>query len=177
MQLYQTEKREKFRLYFNEKESNNMAKALEGDISIRNLELCHFIETVLPQKFKECKGKRVMVMNVYYDMSNISAVVFLQDVAMAFPEPKEKFGFIKITDISFESKNSFDEWMEDKNYLYKVKKNTNNKKYEVIVFNMRTEDELDLSENDGYIEKKCGVIEYIIFLFIQKIRKQDRAYS
>ena len=42
---------------FNELETNNLEKILGDDISVKNLQLCSYIEETLPKFFNECNGK------------------------------------------------------------------------------------------------------------------------
>lgn len=87
MRICRTFSEEKLRV-FDDVESNNIKKAFKGNISIRNVNLCYFIENTLP-KFKECNGKRVMVLNIQNDTS-VNALVLLQDIDEQFNIPKEK---------------------------------------------------------------------------------------
>lgn len=108
MRICRTFSEEKLRVFFDDVESNNIKKAFKGNISIRNVNLCYFIENTLP-KFKECNGKRVMVLNIQNDTS-VNALVLLQDIDEQFNIPKEKSYWFKISEISFEDGKSFKEW-------------------------------------------------------------------
>ena len=99
MRICRTFSSEKLRVFFDDVESNNMKKAFKGNISIRNINLCYFIEKTLP-KFEECKGKRVMVLNIKNDES-VNALVLVQDVDEQFAIPKEKSYWFKRSEISF----------------------------------------------------------------------------
>ena len=44
MRICRTFSSEKLRVFFDDVESNNMKKAFKGNISIRNINLCYFIE-------------------------------------------------------------------------------------------------------------------------------------
>ena len=57
MQLYQAETDTKYRVFFNELETNNLEKIMGDDISIRNVQLCAYLEDTLPKAFSECIGK------------------------------------------------------------------------------------------------------------------------
>ena len=71
MRICRTFSSEKLRVFFDDVESNNMKKAFKGNISIRNINLCYFIEKTLP-KFEECKGKSKSFNECEYD-SHISS--------------------------------------------------------------------------------------------------------
>ena len=49
MQLYQAETDTKYRVFFNELETNNLEKIMGDDISIRNVQLCAYLEDTLPK--------------------------------------------------------------------------------------------------------------------------------
>ena len=74
MQLYQAETDTKYRVFFNELETNNLEKIMGDDISIRNVQLCAYLEDTLPKAFSECIGKRVMVLNIYNERDRKSVV-------------------------------------------------------------------------------------------------------
>ena len=101
MQLYQAETDTKYRVFFNELETNNLEKIMGDDISIRNVQLCAYLEDTLPKAFSECIGKRVMVLNIYNERPYITAVVLLQDIDISFAKPKDKKCMLKATNISF----------------------------------------------------------------------------
>lgn len=158
MKLCRTLSEKKLRVYFNDIESNNIKKTFKNNINIRNVNLCYFIENTLPH-FEECKGKRVMVLNIQNDAS-VSALVVLQDIDESFDVPKEKNYKFKISEISFKDGKSFKEWQKNKKYIYKIKE-VNDSEVKVLVYNMKTQDELSLYLYGGTINLTCNIIEYI----------------
>ena len=168
MRICRTFSEEKLRVFFDDVESNNIKKAFKGNISIRNVNLCYFIENTLP-KFKECSGKRVMVLNIQNDTS-VNALVLLQDIDEQFDIPKEKSYWFKISEISFEDGKSFKEWYKDKNYTYKIKE-VNDKEVKVLVYNMKAQDELSLCLYRGKINFTCNIIEYIFLQTVDILNK------
>lgn len=170
MQLYNTDSNTKFRIFFNELETNNLEKILGDDISVRNLQLCSYIEETLPKVFNECNGKRVMVLNVYNDRPYITALVLIQDINVEFPKPKEKSCLLKATNISFSDGKTFKKWLYDKNYFYKIINVTSNK-IKVVVFNMSKKDEMDLAQVDARINATGNIAKYIYLETAYKLEK------
>ncbi len=168
MKLCRTLSEEKLRVYFDDVESNNIKKAFKGNISIRNVNLCYFIENTLPH-FKECKGKRVMVLNIQDDAS-VNALVILQDIDESFDVPKDKNYWFKVSEISFKDGKSFKRWHKDKKYAYKIKEVTD-KEVKVLVYNMKPQDELSLYLYDGKINLTCNIIEYIFLQTTDMLNK------
>ncbi len=176
MQLFGMMSDTKYRVYFNEIESNNIRKALGNDVSIRNIKLCYFIERILPKMFDECIGKRIMVANIYSEDEYINAVVILQNIQIKFNKPKEKNYLFKATEISFEDIDSFNYWISNKKYIYKIIKQ-NSKQVKVVVFNVTTQDELLLSLSGGQINKVCNILEYVLLVAANKFREQISAFT
>ena len=174
MQLCYMMSDSKYRVYFNERETNNIRKILGNDISIRNVSLCYYIEKVLPLNFQECVGKRVMVTNVYAQDKYISATVLLQDIEFEFSQPKDKNYRFKITEVSFDNGRSFKDWLKDKRYAYKILEVTT-KKVRVILFNVNVQDELLISLSGGQINRVCSIIEYALFATANKFKEQIAA--
>ena len=174
MQLCYMMSDSKYRVYFSERETNNIRKILGSDISIRNVSLCYYIERVLPITFQECVGKRVMVTNIYAQDKYISATVLLQDIELEFNQPKDKNYWFKITEVSFENGRSFKEWLKGKRYAYKILEVTS-KKIRVILFNVNLQDELLISLSGGQVNRVCSVIEYAFLATANKFKEQIAA--
>lgn len=174
MQLCYMMSDSKYRVYFSERETNNIKKILGNDISIRNISLCYYIERVLPMTFKECFGKRVMVTNIYAQDKYLSATVLLQDIEFEFSQPKDKTSLFKVTEVSFENGRSFKEWLKGKRYAYKILEITS-KRIKVILFNVNVQDELLISLSGGQINRVCSIIEYALFATANKFKEQIAA--
>lgn len=170
MQLYNTENNTKFRVFFNELETNNLEKILGDNISIRNIQLCAYLEETLPKIFSECTGKRVMVLNIYNERPYITALILTQDININFNKPKEKNCKLKLTNISFSNANTFKKWLYDKNYYYKIIDITNNK-IKVAVFNMSKKDEMALAQVDARINSTGNIAKYIFLETAYKLEK------
>ena len=168
MRICRTFSEEKLRVFFDDVESNNIKKAFKGNISIRNINLCYFIEKTLP-KFEECKGKRVMVLNIKNDES-VNALVLVQDVDEQFAIPKEKSYWFKISEISFENGKNFKEWYKGKDYTYKIKE-VNDKEVKILIYNTKAQDELSLCLYGGKINFTCNIIEYIFLQTVDILNK------
>lgn len=170
MQLYTMGSDTKYRVFFNELETNNLVKILGDDISIRNLQLCSYIENKLPELFDICNKKRIMVLNIYNDRPYITAIVLLQDIDADFLKPKEKNHFFKVTQVSFENGSAFKKWLLDKEYLYKII-NISPKDVKVIIFNMKESDEMTLAQVGAKINTVCNLAKYIIIETAGKLEK------
>ena len=168
MKLCRTLSEEKLRVYFDDIESNNIKKTFKDNINIRNVNLCYFIEKTLPN-FEECKGKRVMVLNIQDDTS-VNALVVLQDIDESFDVPKDKNYWFKVSEISFKDGKSFKEWHKDKKYTYKIKE-VNDSEVKVLVYNMKVQDELSLYLYSGKINLRCSIVEYIFLQTADKLNK------
>jgi hypothetical protein len=160
----------KFRVFFSELETNNLIKILGDNISIRNIQLCSFIEEMLPKLFEECANKRVMVLNINNDRPYITAVVLLQDINASFMKPKEKNHFFKVTKVTFENGNAFKKWLLGKDYLYKVVHISKNK-VKVALFNMRQDDEMTLAQVGAKINNIGNIAQYILVETAYKLEK------
>lgn len=171
MQLYNMMSDNRYRILFNERESDNLRKTLGSEISIRNISLCYYIEKVLPSRFEECKGKRVMVTNIYSQDNYITATVLLQDIRFEFSRPKDKTYKFKVTEVSFENGRSFKNWLKGKKYAYKILEVTS-KKVKVVLFNVNLQDELLISLDGGKINKACGIVEYMLLTAANKVKEQ-----
>lgn len=176
MQLCYMMSDSKYRVYFSERETNNIRKTLGNDISIRNVSLCYYIERVLPSCFEQCVGKRIMVTNIYAQDKYISATVLLQDIQFEFSRPKDKNYWFKITEVSFEDGKSFKKWLKGKRYAYKILEITS-KKVKVILFNVNVQDELLISLSGGQINRVCSVIEYAFLATANKFKEQIAALT
>ena len=172
MQLFTMGSNTKYRVFFNELESNNIVKSLgKKNVSIRNIDLCSYIETVLPILFNECKNKRVMVLNICHDRPYISAIVLVQDIDAKFPTPKEKKHLLKVTKVSFTDGNAFKDWLLDKDYSYKVVYVSRNNKVKVAIFNMRESDEMKLAQYGAKIVTVYDVLRYMLSETMYKLEK------
>ena len=172
MQLFTMGPNTKYRVFFNELESNNIVKSLgKKNVSIRNIDLCSYIETVLPILFNECKNKRVMVLNIYNDRPYISAVVLVQDVNALFPTPKEKHHLIKVTKVVFENGSDFKSWLLDKKYSYKVVYVNSKNKVKVAIFNMKVADEMNLAQYGAEINSVSDILSFMLIETKYKLEK------
>ena len=82
MQLCHMMSDNKYRVYFNEKESKNIRLTLGNDISIRNVSLCYYIEKTLPNCFDvECE--------------KVKKIYFTEEASNGVEESPEKF-FIEL---------------------------------------------------------------------------------
>ncbi len=170
MQLFTTNCANTFRLYFDEIETNNLQKALNDKISIRNLDLCYYIEQSLPRLFKEFKNKRVMVLNIFNDRPNINAIVLVQDIKAQFVKPKEKASLFKVSEVHFDDIEACNNWLKDKDYVYKIiSKKT--KDVKVIILNMSKVDQMQLAEFNGQIYTVCNIAKYILIQTADKLEK------
>ena len=170
MQLYQAETDTKYRVFFNELETNNLEKIMGDDISIRNVQLCAYLEDTLPKAFSECIGKRVMVLNIYNERPYITAVVLLQDIDISFAKPKDKKWMLKATNISFCDGNAFKKWLLDKDYNYKIISLKRNK-VKVVIFNMTSKDEMNLADSDAKINATGNIAKYILLETMYRLEK------
>ena len=171
MQLCETGKRTKYRIYFNELETNNLIKILGNNISIRNIQLCSYIEKILPKNFDICNNKRIMVLNIFNNALNISADVLLQDINVEFLKPKEKFHYFKITQITFKDGYVFKNWLLQNKYSYKIIDVAHNNNVKVLIYNMTENDEMHLSEIGAEIEESCNMAKYLILHTADKLEK------
>lgn len=171
MQLCHMMSDTKYRLYFNETETENIRLTLGKNISIRNVALCYYIENVLPSYFEQCNGKRIMVTNIYDEDKYINATVLLQDIDLEFSKPKDKSYKFKITEVSFKDGKSFKNWLKGKNYAYKIIEITSGK-VKVVLFNVSVQDELSISLSGGKINRVCSIIEYMILFTADKVKEQ-----
>lgn len=171
MQLCKTGKGTKYRIYFTELETNNLIKILGDNISIRNIQLCSYIEKTLPKNFDICNNKRIMVLNIFNNALNISADVLLQDINVEFLKPKEKFHYFKITKINFKDGYVFKNWLLGKNYSYKIVDVAHNNNVKVLIYNMTENDEMNLSEIGAEIEESCNIAKYFIVHTAYKLEK------
>ncbi len=172
MQLFTMGSDTKYRVFFNELESKNIVKSLgKNNISIRNIDLCSYIEKALPELFKECSNKRVMVLNILNDGPYISAVVLVQDINAVFPNPKEKKHLVKVTKVIFEDGNAFKEWLLDKDYSYKVVYVTSKNKVKVAIFNMKVADEMSLAKYGAEINSVGDILSFMLIETKYKLEK------
>lgn len=176
MTLYQTELASKYRVYFNDIETNNIKKALNDDISIRNINLCYYIEHELPKEYEDLKDKSIMVLNIFYDGRYISALILIQNIKLDFKKPKQPNTMFKVTAAIFKRKDDFDKWIKGKDYGYKVLSTSTNS-FNVILFNVKAYDEMSLSRYGAQIEKRCGIVEYIIYKAADKIKEQIKCLN
>lgn len=171
MQLFNIqESKTKYRVFFDELETNNLVKIAGDDISIRNLQLCSYLEKVLPSSFEECRQKRIMVLNIVNDRPYITALVLLQDINTDFIQPKEKNHFFKVTQITFNSGSAFKNWLLDRDYTYRII-SISPKHVKVIVFNMKEFDEMTLAQLGAKINTICNLAEYVFMQTAYKLEK------
>lgn len=170
MQLYATESKTKYRVYFNELETNNLIKILGDDINKRNIQLCNFIEKTLPRIFNECKNKRIMVLDIVNNSQNIKAIVLLQDINIDFLKPKEKNHYFKITQVNFKDGYVFKNWLINTQYSYKII-SVSPRNVKVIIFNMTESDEMNLSQVDAEIDDICNIAKYFFVHTAYKLEK------
>ena len=171
MQLYRVNanSKNKFKVIFNEIETNNIKQSLgDRNISVRNLFLCYYIEKRLPEIFKECSNKRVMVLNIENDERYITALVLLQNMSLGFNKPKERNGLLKVTQVTFKDNNMFKNWLINTNYAYRI---TDIKAKKVIIFNMSKYDEIAVSEFGARINRVCSITKYILLETAEKFEK------
>lgn len=170
MQLYTTESKSKYRVLFDSSDANSIGEIFKN-ISIRNIELCSYIEERLPEIFDECKRKRVMVLNIVDQRpSSIMVLILIQDIKTNFPKPQEKKHYFKVTELSFYDINTLNEWIDKKKYTYKIIEKSQND-VKVIIFNMSKRDEMELFEANVKITSVCNIAKYFILQTANKLEK------
>lgn len=176
MQLYNTMSEVKYRLCFEEKETENIEKALKGDLNIQNEQLCYFLENLLPKCYEQFKNKRGMITEINPNVGYMCATILLQDIDIAFKKPEEEINFFNVTKVSFADKESFENWKKDKNYKYKIKK-SDGEKYEVVIYSMDVQDELNLLLISAFIEKKYNIFEYMFENVANSIKEKFNIFN
>ncbi len=170
MQLYKTESKTKYKVLFDSSDAMSLGEIFKN-ISIRNIELCAYIEERLPKVFDECKRKRVMVLNIVDQRpSTIMVMVLVQDIKASFPKPHEKRHYFKVTELSFYNIDTLNEWISKKNYTYKIIENSH-QQVKVIIFNMSQKDEMELFEANVKINTVCNIAKYFILQTAIKLEK------
>lgn len=158
-----------FKVSFNDVESLNLKNALNGEITISNPKLCYYIESELPRRFKECRNKGVTVTEIINGLTIIATVLVLDDIEFDFCKPKLSSLSFRFTKVSFDSISDFNKWMEDKDYMYKALRSQDNT-YRVLLYNVSTLDEMDLSSFNGVIESKFDLRD-TIGNFIKELKR------
>ncbi len=170
MQLYSTESDTKFKVIFNSTDAISLGKIFKN-ISIRNIQLCSYIEERLPKIFEECKGKRIMVLNIIDERPNCIVILFMiQDIDAKFPKPQEKKHYFKVTELSFYDIDTLKEWINNKDYTYKIIEDSP-KDIRVVIFNMSQRDEMELFEANVRINTVCNIAKYFILQTASKLEK------
>lgn len=170
MQLYTTESKTKYRILFDSSDAMSLGEIFKN-ISIRNIELCSYIEERLPKVFDECKRKRVMVLNIVDQRpSSIMVLILVQDIKTHFPKPQEKKHYFKVTELSFYHIDTFNKWISNKSYTYKIIENSQ-EQVKVIVFNMSQGDEMELFEANVKITTICNIVKYFLSQTASKLEK------
>lgn len=170
MQLYTTESKAKYKILFDSSDAMSLGEIFKN-ISIRNIELCSYIEERLPKVFDECKRKRVMVLNIVDQRpSSIMVLVLVQDIKAHFPKPQEKRHYFKVTELSLYNIDTFNEWISNKNYTYKIIQNSSGQ-IKAIIFNMSRKDEMELFDANIKITAICNIAKYFLLQTANKLEK------
>ncbi len=169
MQLSNTKVSNKFNIYFNERETNNVRAILNSAISCSNRKLCYCIEEILPKRFEQFKNRRPMIMNIYNGYNYIETTVEAQNIDIDFKKPTDNL--FKVTQVIFSDKKAFEKWKSTNHYTYKVA-NLDRNNVLVTIFNLSIEDEfsLALNENANIILAR-NIVEYFFNKTIDKVKE------
>lgn len=146
MILYDKEQNNMFTIVFTQRESENMATVLKGDVSLRNIQFMYFLEQYVRKLFSKLDGGRIMIMNVNYSNGIIAVDVMHQNIDIEFPPPKFELRLVKVTCMVFKSKEAIKQTLENDGYSYKIV-NEEDGETEVNVLNVSIQDLLKYSLN------------------------------
>lgn len=170
MQLYKTKFESRFTVHFNELETENL-RTIINDISIKNIELCYYLEKIIAKEYGRFYGKRIMIMNIYSDTFHIVVDILIQNENIAFAKPKCKKNTLNVTRIKFNDEKEFLKWNDRHKYKYTVKARRNDF-LEVLIYQVSKEDEINLAFQNIKIEQSINIFAYIIFSIIDILKKR-----
>lgn len=169
MQLVNLDKSNKFNLFFNERETNNVRALLNSAINCSNRKLCYCIENFLPKKFEQFQNKRPMIMDIYNGYNYITTTVEAQNIDIDFKKPNDNL--FKVTQVVFPNVSIFKQCKIIKKYNYNTKILSRNKIL-VTIFNLSIEDEFNLALNeDAEVLFTRNIIEYMFSKTLDKFKE------
>lgn len=143
-------------------EAYNIVRICDDEnVSIKNIDLCYYIEEEGIKLFKDSKNTRIVIMGINLEYNErlepvITATAIHQNIDIQFPKPKDKFEYIRATTVEFKDEEALKKWLESESIENYSRPKRDIFGIQVKVLNLSVKQEFSLASYGGKILSHNG---------------------